>query len=68
MTKKINVRGKDEREKFSATRFKLSMRKSTAPKKKEAPAKSIAGRERIFESLSKIIIRAITPMPIGKLI
>jgi hypothetical protein len=68
MTKKMTVRKRDKIEKFSAMRFKPSMRKRVAPKKKEAPIKSIRGRERIFESSSKIIIRAIRPMPMGKLI
>jgi hypothetical protein len=62
------VRRRDKIEKFSAMRFRPNMRKSIAPKKKEAPTKSIWGRERIFESLSKIRIRAIRIMPIGKLI
>ena len=38
-----------------------------APKKKDAPAKSIWGREKTFESLSKIRIDTIKAMPIGKL-
>ena len=43
MTKKVIARRRDEIEKFSAMRFKPSMRKSIAPKKKEAPPKSIWG-------------------------
>jgi len=62
------VRRRDKIEKFSATKFRPNMRNSIAPKKKEAPAKSIWGQEEIFESLSKIRIRAIRIIPIGKLI
>jgi len=62
------VRRRDEIEKLSVIKFRPSIRKSIAPKKKEAPTKSIWGREEGLESSSKIIIRAIRPIPIGKLI
>jgi hypothetical protein len=55
-------------EKFSAVKFKLSMRKIIAPKKREAPLKSICRREGTFESSSKIIIKTIRVIPMGKLI
>ena len=61
------VRSRDEIEKFSEMRFKPSMRKRIAPKKKDAPTKSIWGREKTFESLSKKRIDTIKAMPIGKL-
>jgi hypothetical protein len=41
MTKKMTVKKGDRIEKFSAMRFKPNIRKSIAPKKKEAPTKSI---------------------------
>ena len=66
--KKRAVRRRDEIEKPSVIRFKPSIRKSIVPKKKADPTKSIWGRERMVESLSKIIIRGMRPMPIGKLI
>ena len=61
------VRRRDEIEKFSEMRFKPSMRERIAPKKKDAPTKSIWGREKTFESFSKIRIDTIKTMPIGKL-
>ena len=67
-SKKTPVRRREDFERFSAMKFNPSMRKRTAPKKKEAPTKSMWGRERTFESFRRTIIRAIRTMPMGKLI
>ena len=65
---KIAAKGRAETEKLSPMRLRLSIRKSMPPLKKEAPLKSIWGREKTFESFSKIMIKAINPIPMGKLI
>ena len=55
-------------EKFSAMRFEPNIKNRIAPKNREAPVKSMFCLKCVSESSSKIIIRTIRPIPMGRLI